>query len=217
MTYIIAIDGPSGSGKSTVAEILAKKLKIEYLNTGLMYRAVTLYFLKRSYDENTSDQILKDELDRIEIDFVDGKLYLNKEDVTGKLRTDKVTENVSWVSAKDYVRFKLVDLQRSIAEKSSFILDGRDIGSVVFPDAKYKFYLTASPLVRAKRRFDQEESDLSVEEIEKAIIKRDEYDSNRKVSPLKIADSAIKIDSSKLSIDETVDKILSFMEPEDVL
>lgn len=217
MTYIIAIDGPSGSGKSTISQILADKLKIEYLNTGLMYRAVTKYFLDKGLGEESKDEILKDLLDEISIDFKDNKLFLNGIDVTDKLRNDEVTANVSWVSARDYVREKMVDLQRKIAENTSFILDGRDIGSVVFPDAKYKFYLTASALTRAKRRFDQGESEMTIEQIEKDIIRRDEYDSTRKIAPLKIADGAIVIDSSNLNIDQTINLILSHMEDEDVL
>lgn len=217
MTYIIAIDGPSGSGKSTISQILAKKLNIEYLNTGLMYRAVTKYFLDKKVDEETDDKILRQLLDEITIDFRDDNLFLNGIDVTDKLRNDEVTANVSWVSARDYVREKMVDLQRKIAEDTSFILDGRDIGSVVFPDAKYKFYLTASALTRAKRRFDQKESDMTIEDIEKAIIKRDDYDSNRKVAPLKVAQGAIVIDSTDLNIDQTVKLILSHLEDEDVL
>lgn len=217
MTYIIAVDGPSGSGKSTISQIIAEKLKIEYLNTGLMYRAVTKYFLDKDLDEQTDDEILKEILEEISIDFRDNRLLLNGIDVTDKLRNDEVTANVSWVSARSYVREKMVDLQREIAENTSFILDGRDIGSVVFPNAKYKFYLTASALTRAKRRFDQGESDMTIEEIEKAIIKRDNYDSNRKVSPLKIAEGAVVIDSSNLDINQTVDKILSYMEKDDVL
>ena len=217
MTYIIAIDGPSGSGKSTISQILSEKLKIEYLNTGLMYRAVTKYFLDKGHSEESDDRVLKSLLDEIKIDFKDNKLYLNGIDVTDKLRNDEVTANVSWVSARDYVREKMVDLQRKIAENTSFILDGRDIGSVVFPDAKHKFYLTASALTRAKRRFDQGESDMTIEEIEKAIIKRDDYDSNRDIAPLKIADGAVIIDSSNLNIDQTIDSILSHLEDSDVL
>ena len=217
MTYIIAVDGPSGSGKSTISQIIAKKLNIEYLNTGLMYRAVTKYFLDNNLDEQTDDEILKRILEEISIDFKDNRLLLNGIDVTDKLRNDEVTANVSWVSARSYVREKMVDLKRKIVENTSFILDGRDIGSVVFPDAKYKFYLTASAITRAKRRFDQGESDMTVEEIEKAIIKRDNYDSNRKVAPLKIAEGAVVIDSSNLDINQTVDKILSYMEKDDVL
>ena len=217
MTYIIAIDRPSGSGKSTVSEILAKKLGIEYLNTGLMYRAVTKFFLDKGMDESTDDKVLTRMIDDIKIDFKDGRLYLLGSDVTKDLRNDQITANVSWVSAKSYVREKMVDLQRQIAKNTSFILDGRDIGSVVFPNAKYKFYLTASALTRAKRRFDQGESDLSVEEIEKAIIKRDDYDSHREISPLKVAEGAILIDNSELNIDQTIDLILSYVEESDVL
>lgn len=217
MTYIIAIDGPSGSGKSTISQILAEKLNIEYLNTGLMYRAVTKYFLDKGYSEETREDILKKLLDEISIDFKDNKLFLNGIDVTEMLRNDEVTANVSWVSARDFVREKMVDLQRKIAEDTSFILDGRDIGSVVFPDAKYKFYLTASALTRAKRRFDQGESEMTIEQIEKDIIRRDEYDSTRKIAPLKIADGAIVIDSSNLDINQTISLILSYMEDEDVL
>ena len=182
-----------------------------------MYRAVTKYFLDKGFCEYTDDKILKSLLEEISIDFKDNKLYLNSVDVTEKLRNDEVTSNVSWVSARDYVREKMVDLQRKIAEDTSFILDGRDIGSVVFPDAKYKFYLTASALTRAKRRFDQGESDMTIEEIEKAIIKRDDYDSNRDIAPLKIADGAVIIDSSNLNIDQTIDSILSHLEDSDVL
>lgn len=217
MTYIIAIDGPSGSGKSTISQILAEKLNIEYLNTGLMYRAVTKYFLDKGCSEETREDILKKLLDEISIDFKDNKLFLNGIDVTEMLRNDEVTANVSWVSARDFVREKMVDLQRKIAEDTSFILDGRDIGSVVFPDAKYKFYLTASALTRAKRRFYQGESEMTIEQIEKDIIRRDEYDSTRKIAPLKIADGAIVIDSSNLDINQTISLILSYMEDEDVL
>ncbi|WP_296113995.1 (d)CMP kinase [uncultured Anaerococcus sp.] len=217
MTYIIAIDGPSGSGKSTVSQIIADKLQIEYLNTGLMYRAVTKYFLDKGFNRKSEDKDLIGLLDEIDIDFRNNRLFLNGLDLTDELRNDDVTLNVSWVSAKDYVREKMVELQRNIAENTSFILDGRDIGSVVFPDAKYKFYLTASALTRAKRRFYQGESDLSIKEIEKAIIKRDDYDSNRKIAPLKVAEGAIVIDSSDIGIDETVEKILSYLEEEDVL
>ena len=134
-----------------------------------------------------------------------------------EIRDKEVTENVSWVSAIKIVRKYLVDLQRKIASDKSIILDGRDIGTVVFPNAKYKFYLDASPKVRAKRRFDQKEIDKPIEEIEKDIIKRDYLDSHREVSPLKKADDAIVIDSSYLTIDQTIEKIISYMDKEDVL
>lgn len=217
MTYIIAIDGPSGSGKSTISNSLAKKLNIEYLNTGSMYRATTLHFLRNSLDENSSKEEINKVLETIKINFIDNEIYLNGENVEDEIRTDLITKNVSWVSANGLVREKLVNMQREIANEKSFILDGRDIGTVVFPDAKYKFYLTASPRQRAKRRFDQQESDLSIDQIEASIIARDKYDSTRKISPLKKARDAIEIDSSDLNINQTINLILEKMDEKDAL
>jgi hypothetical protein len=216
MTYIIAIDGPSGSGKSTIAEELSKKLKIDYLNTGSMYRAVTKYFLDNDIKENDKAAIIE-KLKDIHLDLIDGKVYLNKEDVSREIRSDLVTKNVSWVSANKDVREKLLTIQRQLAKSKSFILDGRDIATVVFPNAKYKIFLTASPRVRARRRYEQQESELSIDEIEKSIIARDEYDSTRKIAPLKKAKDAILIDNSNMSISQTLDAIISIMDEEDVL
>ena len=216
MTYIIALDGPSGSGKSTIAQKLSERLGIEYLNTGSMYRAVTKYFLDNDIKERDLDKIIEN-LENIQIDFNEGAIFLNGDDVSKEIRSDLVTKNVSWVSANEKVREKLVDIQRQIAKNTSFILDGRDIGTVVFPNAKYKFFLTASPRVRALRRFEQNESDLSLDELEKSIIKRDEYDSNRKTSPLRKAEDACLIDNSDLNIEETIDMILDNMDSEDVI
>lgn len=216
MTYIIAIDGPSGSGKSTIAEELSKKLKIDYLNTGSMYRAVTKYFLDNDIKENDKAAIIE-KLKDIHLDLIDGKVYLNKEDVSREIRSDLVTKNVSWVSANKDVREKLLTIQRQLAKSKSFILDGRDIATVVFPNAKYKIFLTASPRVRARRRYEQQESELSIDEIEKSIIARDEYDSTRKIAPLKKAKDAILIDNSNMSISQTLDAIISIMDKEDVL
>lgn len=216
MKYIIALDGPSGSGKSTIAQELSERLGIEYLNTGSMYRAVTKYFLDKNIKESDLDKIVKN-LENIQIDFNEGAIFLNGDDVSKEIRSDIVTKNVSWVSANENVRRKLVDMQREIAKNTSFILDGRDIGTVVFPNAKYKFFLTASPRVRAIRRFDQNESDLSLDELEKSIIERDEYDSNRETSPLRKAEDACLIDNSDLNIEETIDMILDKMDSEDVI
>ena len=216
MTYITAIDGPSGSGKSTIAEELSKKLKIDYLNTGSMYRAVTKYFLDNDIKENDKAAIIE-KLKDIHLDLIDGKVYLNKEDVSREIRSDLVTKNVSWVSANKDVREKLLTIQRQLAKSKSFILDGRDIATVVFPNAKYKIFLTASPRVRARRRYEQQESELSIDEIEKSIIARDEYDSTREIAPLKKAKDAILIDNSNMSISQTLDAIISIMDEEDVL
>lgn len=213
--YIIALDGPSGSGKSTIANLLANKLKISYLNTGSMYRALTLYFLENNIkkSENIDIKILK----KINIDINEDKVFLNGKDISQEIRDKEVTENVSWVSSIPIVREYLVEMQRNISKNKSIILDGRDIGTVVFPDAKYKFYLDASSFVRAKRRFEQNEIDKSFEEIKKDIEKRDYLDSHREISPLKKAEDAIEIDSSDLTIDQTIEKILEKMDKEDVL
>lgn len=213
--FIIALDGPSGSGKSTIANLLAKKLKISYLNTGSMYRALTLYFLENNIKK--SDDFDKNILENINIDINKDKVFLNGEDVSKEIRDKEVTENVSWVSSMPAVREYLVEIQRNISNNKSIILDGRDIGTVVFPNAKYKFYLTASSHVRAKRRFDQKEIDKSFEEIKEDIEKRDYLDSHREISPLKKADDAIEIDSSDLTIAQTIDKIIENMDKEDVL
>lgn len=213
--YIIALDGPSGSGKSTIANLLADKLKISYLNTGSMYRALTLYFLENNIkkSENIDIKILK----KINIDINEDKVFLNGKNVSQEIRDKEVTENVSWVSSIPVVREYLVEMQRKISKNKSIILDGRDIGTVVFPDAKYKFYLDASSFVRAKRRLEQNEIDKSFEEIKKDIEKRDYLDSHREISPLKKAEDAIEIDSSDLTIDQTIEKILEKMDKEDVL
>lgn len=213
--FIIALDGPSGSGKSTIANILAKKLKISYLNTGSMYRAVTLFFLENNIKK--SDKIDIDLLRKINIDIKEDKVFLNEKDVSDKIRNKEVTENVSWVSSLFLVRKYLVDMQRKISQNKSIILDGRDIGTVVFPNAKYKFFLVASSEVRAKRRYEQNEIDKSLEEIQKDIEKRDYLDSHRGISPLKKAEDAIEIDSSNLTIDETIEEIINKMDKEDVL
>ncbi len=213
--FIIALDGPSGSGKSTIANILAKKLKISYLNTGSMYRAVTLFFLENNIKK--SDKIDIDLLRKINIDIKEDRVFLNGKDVSEKIRNKEVTENVSWVSSLFLVRKYLVDMQRKISQNKSIILDGRDIGTVVFPNAKYKFFLVASSEVRAKRRYEQNEIDKSLEEIQKDIEKRDYLDSHREISPLKKAEDAIEIDSSNLTIDETIEEIINKMDKEDVL
>jgi cytidylate kinase len=211
---IIAFDGPAGSGKSTIAKIISEKLGITYLDTGAMYRAVTLYFLENNVDFNDENQV-EINLERIELEFINDKLYLNNKDVSAQIREKNVNDNVSFVSAIRIVREKMVDLQRKMSGKKSVVLDGRDIGTVVFPNADYKFYITASVDVRARRRYEEELrkgiSNLSLNEVKKSIENRDYIDSNREVTPLKKADDAIEIDTSDMSIDQVLEKILSYI------
>ena len=207
--FIIALDGPSGSGKSTIANILAKKLKISYLNTGSMYRALTLFFLQNGI--KNKDKIDLKLLQNIKIDINEERVILNGKDVSDEIRNKIVTENVSWVSSIPLVRKYLVDMQRKISENKSIILDGRDIGTVVFPNAKYKFFLVASTEIRAKRRYEQNEIDKSLEEIQKDIEKRDYIDSHREISPLKKASDAIEVNTDDMNIEETVELMLSYI------
>ncbi len=211
---IIAFDGPAGSGKSTIAKIISEKLGITYLDTGAMYRAVTLYFLENNVDFNDENQV-KINLEKIELEFINDKLYLNNKDVSAQIREKNVNDHVSLVSAIRIVREKMVDLQRKMSGKKSVVLDGRDIGTVVFPNADYKFYITASVDLRARRRYEEELekgiSNLSFDEVKKSMENRDYIDSNREVTPLRKADDAIEIDTSDMSIDEVLEKILSYI------
>ncbi|EHL16528.1 cytidylate kinase [Peptoanaerobacter stomatis] len=217
---IIAIDGPAGAGKSTISKLIANRLGIMYIDTGAMYRAVTYYFLQNDVKFDDKDEI-KSSLDKIDIDFDRDKVYLCNQDVTSQIKSKIVNENVSDVSAIDVVREKMVDMQRLMSKKKSVLLDGRDIGTVVFPSADYKFYLTASVDVRAKRRYLEEQNkgniNISIEEIKKSIENRDFIDSNRKISPLKKADDALEIDTSDMSIDEVVNKVINIVGEKDVI
>ena len=211
---IIAIDGPAGAGKSTVSKIISKNMKITYLDTGAMYRAVTLYFLDNNVDIYNIEEVTKN-LSKIDIFFEDDKLILNGKDVSKEIREERVNKNVSPVSAIRIVRQTMVDLQRKMSIKKSVILDGRDIGTVVFPNADYKFYLISNIDVRAQRRYKEElekgNTNITLEEIRKSMENRDFIDSNREVTPLRKADDAIEIDTSNLNIEQTVDKIMSYI------
>ncbi len=213
---IIALDGPAGSGKSTIAKLIAKQNKISYLDTGAMYRMVTYYLLNNKIDL-ANEEVVAKELEKISLKIEKENFYLNNENVNVEIRSIEVTKNVSVVAAQRAVRKFLVDEQRSIASSTACILDGRDIGTVVFPKADYKFFLTASAEVRAKRRFDQNvgnSNEQSYEEILSEIVRRDELDSTRKESPLKKADDAIEVDSSNLSIEEVAQEIYNVINKE---
>lgn len=213
MAYAIAIDGPAGAGKSTVAKRAAKELGFIYVDTGAMYRAMAVYFMENGIDtedEKTVDRCL-DSIN-IGIEYKDGiqQVILNKENVTLKLRDEAVGRTASVVSKYAGVRGKLLELQRSLAEKSDVIMDGRDIGTTVLPDAQVKIYLTASVTARAQRRCDEltakgEKAD--IDEIKADIENRDYQDMNREISPLKQAEDAILLDTSDMDIEEVVEAV----------
>lgn len=207
---IITIDGPSGAGKSTVAKLIADKLGFKYLDTGAMYRAVTLYMIENQVDIKNEEEVIN-ALNKLNIGFDSNyRIYLDSQDITEDIRKEKVVKFVSEVSAISSVRRKMVDLQRDIAKEGNYILDGRDAGSVVFPNADYKFYLEASLEERAKRRYKEElskEVDISFEAVKESIKKRDKYDCNRKDSPLVVPENAIIIDTTNMTIYEVAEEI----------
>lgn len=210
----IALDGPAGSGKSTISDIIAKKLNILCLDTGAMYRACALKCLKSNVraDDKKAVKKLMSDID-ISVKYTDGAqhTFLDGKDVTKEIRTPEISMLASSVSAIECVREKMVDLQRKIAQNTSCILDGRDIGTNVLPNAKFKFFLTASPEVRAKRRFEENKIKgfkTAYEEVLADVIKRDKQDESRKTAPLKRADDAYLIDTTNMTVDEVVSLIL---------
>ena len=209
MNFIMAIDGPAGSGKSTIAKILAEKHNLTYLDTGAMYRMVAYYFLENNVDLD-NDAEVRLNLAKIVLDIRDNRFFLNGKDVSEEIRTPRVSGLVSFVARLKRVRERLVELQREISSGKNVVLDGRDIGTVVFPDASFKIFLVASPEERAKRRMkDYEEKGIkeSYEKVLEGIKERDLIDSTRKESPLKKADDAVEIDTSNLNIEQVTDII----------
>jgi cytidylate kinase len=207
---VVAIDGPSGVGKSTVSRAVAHRMGLGYLDTGATYRAATLAIVRAGIDAGSESAILS-ELDRHSIDYTDMGIVLDGESVAFDVRSDEVTSNVSEVSAHPRVRAEIVGIQRRWVENRDghAVVEGRDIGTIVFPDAPLKIYLTASPLVRATRRSgDVEASGKSVQEIADEIEARDHADSTRKASPLRPADDAIIIDTSDFTAEQVVDTII---------
>lgn len=217
---VIAIDGFSSTGKSSISKVVADTLGLIHIDTGAMYRAITLFGLRNFKNEKQEIDLSKllQNLNEISLEFREnsGKLeiYLNGENVSKEIRTTEVSDNVSLIAKYPEVRARLVVLQRDIAEKQGVIMDGRDIGTVVLPNADYKFFLTASADERARRRFLELQSlgiETTIEEVKQNLIERDRIDSEREISPLKQAEDAILIDNTNLNKEETIDLILSYI------
>jgi len=210
MSFIVAIDGPAGAGKGTITKKVAERLKLVNVDTGATFRCVALNMLDKNIGIEEEEKI-KEVLDKINIEMKsNGEIFLNGENVTKRIRENDVNNFVSPVSTIQPVRDKLLEIQRKIAEGKDVIMEGRDIGTVVFPNANVKIYLDATPEERARRRVLQNEEKgikTSYKEVLENIKDRDKRDSNRKVAPLKKADDAIVVDSTNLTIDEVVEKI----------
>lgn len=216
MGYNVAIDGPAGAGKSTIAKLVAKEKGYIYVDTGAMYRGLAIYFLQKKIDPENREAVAEACRDAdVTIDYENGvqQIYLNGENVTDRLRTESVGNMASKTSAIPEVREKLLELQRSLAREKDVIMDGRDIGTNILPDADVKIYLTASVETRARRRYDElkeKGTACSLEQIARDIRERDERDMTREIAPLKKAQDAVLVDSSDMTIQQVVDRICSY-------
>lgn len=214
MIYNIAIDGPAGAGKSTIARRVARELSFIYVDTGAMYRAMALYLLRKEVNRDDTEQIGNICQDaEISIEYQNGEqiVLLNGENVNSYLRTEEVGNMASVSSAVPRVREKLLSLQRKLAKDMSVVMDGRDIGTTILPDADVKIYLTASSLTRARRRYlelQEKGTVCNLDDIQKDIEERDQRDMSREISPLRQAEDAVLVDSSDLTIQQVVDRIL---------
>jgi cytidylate kinase len=211
---IIAVDGPSAAGKSTVAKLLAAGLGIDYIDTGAMYRAVALKALRTGLDQD-DEKALVTFLAETDIDLAGSKILLDGEDVTNLIRTNEISMKASLISAIPAVREKLVALQRSIGARKSVVMDGRDIGSNVFPNADYKFFITASPEIRAERRrreLADRGEDVPFEDLLRDTNKRDKDDSTRALNPLVMTEDAILIVTDELNIEEALGEVLKYIQ-----
>ena len=213
----IAIDGPGGAGKSSLAKAVAKRLGIIYVDTGALYRTIGLFMLKSGINPKDTDGVVAN-LNRFTLDlkFTDGKqvILLNGEDVGDTIRTPEVSMAASAVSAIGEVRTYLLDMQRSIAEKNSVIMDGRDIGTVILPNAEVKIFLTASPEARAKRRYlelTEKGKEITYEQVYAEMVERDTNDSTRAIAPCKPAEDATILDNSDLTAEQTVDAVIEII------
>lgn len=205
----VAIDGPGGTGKSTIAKAVAEKLGLEYIDTGAMYRSIALKSVRLSVPVDDEPKVIEMLSDTV-IDFNDNKVYLDGEDVSGLIRTNEISMAASTISKLGCVRAKVDEVSRRLAATKDVVMEGRDIGTTVIPDAEVKIFMTADPAVRAKRRYEQllaagKPADL--DEIKEDIKKRDYQDSNREISPLKQADDAVYMDTSNMSIDENTEAV----------
>lgn len=210
--FQVALDGPAGSGKSSISELVAKRLGFVHIDTGAMYRAVTLEALRRKI--NLADEKEYQFIDEVEIVYINNKTFLNNEDVSEAIRNPEVSRNVSLVSSFKIVRDKMVDFQRLSAKNGYILMDGRDIGTTVLPNAHVKIFLTASPEERAKRRMKEQQAkgiNESFEAVLNDIKTRDYKDSNRAISPLRKASDAILVDTTTMSIEEVCSTIVSIV------
>jgi cytidylate kinase len=221
LSISIAIDGPAGAGKSTIAKMLTKKLNYTYLDSGAMYRAITYLVCNENIDLNDNENIVKvTKNTEIDINYNNNKfkIFINNIDITDKIRSNIVDKNVSTIAQIKGVRDELVKKQRKLAKSKDIVMDGRDIGTRVLPNADYKFYITATVEERANRRYkdiiDRGESNKTLKEVKNEIIKRDKIDSNRKYSPLKKAKDAIVVDTTNMSKKEVLQKLLSYIKGE---
>jgi len=215
---IIAIDGTAGSGKSTTAKKIAERLNFFHLDSGSLYRVVT-YFCIMNKINSQDNESLRRSLKDINIEFHNKKILLNGKDVSQEIRNHNISNSVSEYSANNIIRSKLSDLQRDLAKNKNIVVEGRDIGTNVFPEAEFKFYLSARAEIRADRRYNQiletgKETDVSKEQVLKNLIKRDQLDMSRKHSPLLKSDDAIEIDTTDLSINEQVELIIKTINKE---
>ena len=218
MGYSMAVDGPAGAGKSTIAKLAAKEIGLIYIDTGAMYRAIGLHFINNGIAPEDSVDA-KNACDSISIDikYEDGvqQIYLNGENVSASIRMEEVGKMASKVAKLPFVRTKLVDIQRQLAKNENVIMDGRDIGTCVLPDANVKIYLTANSRVRAQRRYNElveKNMECDIDEIETSIIARDYEDMHREISPLRQADDAILLDTSDMDITMVVNAIKNIYE-----
>ncbi len=215
---IIAIDGPAASGKSTIAKEIANILDISYIDSGAMFRAVALYMVNNNIDISNNDKIIEN-LKYINIDIIDNEIYLNGKNVETDIRENEISNNASRIAVIGEVRELILILQHRLAENKSIIMDGRDIGTAVFPNADYKFFLTASAEERANRRYLESiknNSNLTLEEIYEDIIKRDYNDSTRELNPLSKAEDAIEIDNTNMTINEVINCIIDYIKEENL-